>query len=110
MSIIRNDQGRPLYPVGSTSFVDEATITAGTTPIVLDVESVLKFKGNRGYIANDNPAGGFSLLVEIAHVAGAYLTQFTLKAGEVFDLTGWDVSEIRLTRSGGDCTFRVHAW
>ncbi len=115
MSIMRNDAGRGLFQVGKNS-VTESTINAGNTPITINVQSDLATdgqvaNGNRGYIANDSTvASPATLLVKIAHSTTDFMTQFTLAQGEVFDLTGWDISEIRLTRGTADCAFRVHAW
>lgn len=115
MSIDRNGAGRELYPVGKNS-VTETTITAGTSPLVIAVSTTLgadgqTTNGNRGYIANDSTAASpVSFRVEIAHTSTDYLTAFTIAQGEVFDLTGWDISTIRLTRVTSDCALRVHVW
>lgn len=115
MSIVRGGSGRALYQVGKNS-VAEATIIVGNSPFVIDVENDLAqdgqtINGNRGYISNDSDSASPStLLVEIAHTSNNFETQFTLNQGEVFDVTGWDISEIRLTRGDDDCPFRVHVW
>lgn len=115
MAIVRGGSGRAIYQVGLNS-VNEGTLIVGNSPLVVDVENDLAqdgqtINGNRGYVANDSTTGTpASLLVEIAHTSNNFTNQFTLEQGEVFDLSGWDISEIRLTRSGADCPFRVHVW
>lgn len=115
MSIIRGGSGRALYQVGKNS-VRETTINAGNSPLVISVENDLAqdgqtINGNMGYVANDSTtASPATLLVEIAHNSTGYETQFTLAQGEVFDLAGWEIATIRLTRGSGDCPFRVHCW
>lgn len=115
MSIIRGGSGRALNQVGKNC-VSEGTLIAGNSPFVVNVESTLaqdgqNINGNRGYVANDSTtAVPASFTVEISHTATTYTTAFTLAQGEVFDLTGWDISHIRLTRVATDCPFRVHVW
>ncbi len=115
MSIIRGGSGRALNQVGKNC-VSESTLTAGTSPLVIDVEGTLAqdgqtINGNRGYVSNDSTvASPVSFTVAIAHSSNNFMTAFTLAQGEVFDLTGWDISEIKLTRVGSDCAFRVNVW
>lgn len=115
MSIIRGGSGRALNQVGKNC-VSESTLTAGNSPLSINVESTLAqdgqtINGNRGYVSNDSTTTSpVSFTVEIAHTTTNFTTAFTLAQGEVFDLTGWDISRIRLTRVGSDCAFRVHAW
>lgn len=110
MSIAKNDAGLSIYPCSGKMVVSESTITAATSPVVVNVVGGLGggiYRGNRGYIAND---GAFSLLVEIALEGTNYMSQFTLTQGSNFDLTGMNISNIRLTRSGGDTAYRVLVW
>jgi len=116
MSIVRNGAGDALFQVGKNC-VSEGTLTAGISPLTIDVETTLadqngeKINGNRGYIANDSStASPVSFTVQIAHTANNFLTAFTLEQGEVFDLTGWDISQIKLTRVSSDCAYRVQVW
>lgn len=115
MAIVRGGSGRAIYQVGLNS-VTESTLTAGSSPLEIAVEDDLAqdgqtINGNRGYVANDSTTGTpASFKVEIAHTFNNWTNQFTLEQGEVFDLSGWDISRIRLTRMGTDCPFRVHVW
>jgi hypothetical protein len=115
MAIIRGGSGRALNQVGKNC-VSEGTLVAGNSPFVIDVENTLAqdgqtINGNRGYVSNDSDTSTpAAFTVEIAHTADDFTTAFTLAQGEVFDLTGWDISEIRLTRVSTDCAFRVHVW
>lgn len=87
--------------------VHESTLTVGTSPLIIDVASDLgggTNRGNMGYIAND---GVNDMLVEIALESTNYMSQFTVKNGENFDVIGMNLSKIRLTRSGGDTNYRV---
>ena len=108
MSIIRNAAGDPLYPSAKNFVAEDTSFVAGDSPVALDVNAALVTgNGNRGYIVVD---GSGDIAVEISHVDTNYETSFTLKNGEVFDLTGWDVDTIRLTHSGTDSAYRVHCW
>ena len=115
MSIVRGGSGRALYQVGK-NVVSEGTIIAGNSPLTVDVENGLAqdgqtINGNRGYVSNDSTsASPATLLVKIAHTLNNFESQFTVGQGEVFDVTGWDISEIVLTRGSADCPFRVHVW
>ena len=115
---IANDTGKPLYPTNTgTNVVDEDTnFIAGDSPHIIDVNSGLGgVNGNRGYIAVD---GTGDLLVRLSHKDTTFMTQFTLKGtggvvgvkGEVFDLTGWDIDQIRLAHSGTNTAYRVQVW
>ncbi len=115
MGIIRNGAGRSLYQVGG-NVVAEGTLTAGVSPLTVAVDSVLidngvLTNGNNGYIINDSTVDTpVSFTVQIAHKGTSYLTAFTVKQGEVFDLAGWDVANIKLTRVSADCAYRIQVW
>jgi hypothetical protein len=107
MSIARNDNGQPLYPVGKNFVNEDTSFIAGDSPIALDVNNTLGRNGNRGYIIVD---GSGNISVEISHDGTNYTTLFTMKSGESLDLTGWSVDTIRLTHSGTNSAYRVHVW
>lgn len=110
MGIMKNSAGNPIHSCRGLMSVTETTLTAGVSPYVIDVATGLgggTNRGNRGYIAND---GGADMLAEIALEGSNYMTQFTIKNGDNFDITGMNLSKIRLTRSGSDTNFRVVAW
>ncbi len=111
MSIVRNGAGSALFQVGKNCVL-ESTITAGNSPITVAVDTTIgsstsPIVGNRGYISNDD--GSSSILVKINH-SDSTTTAFTLRHGEVFDLTGWDIHNIILTRVVADCVFRINVW
>ena len=107
MAIIRNAKGSPLYPVGKMKVSEDTSFVAGDSPVVIDVNDALGVNGDNGYIVVD---GAGDILVEISHVGTSYLSQFTMKSGEVFSLQGMDVDTIRLTHSGTDSKYRVNAF
>jgi hypothetical protein len=103
--LLHNDAGRCINPSGPPKVV-ESTLTAGTSPLVIDVEGSLGRLGEKGYIVNDSVV---SLTFAVLHaVGGTYDDPATLAAGENFDLTGRDVSSIRLVRGSADAAFRLN--
>lgn len=113
MSIARNDAGNPLYSSSKNYVNEDTSFVAGDSPKVLTPSTTLTAtgvktrNGNRGYIKVD---GVGDLLVEISHNGSDYNTQFTLKNGDSFDLTGLEVNKIRFTHSGTDTAYRVQVW
>jgi hypothetical protein len=117
--ILNNYAGNPIYPVKMAYSVFETykaanSFTAAASPAVWNMQNDFpnqgtspgqnpRLKGNRGYIKVD---GAGDLLVEIANQGTQYNTQFTLKNGDSFDLTGLDISQIRFTWSGTNTNFR----
>jgi hypothetical protein len=111
MAILENDAGRSIYPVRGVMSVHETTITAGISPVVYNINSDLgglsNTRGNRGWFAVD---GNAAIKIEIAQEGTSYMAQFTVNAGQVIDLTGFNINSIRLTRTTGDSAFRLVVW
>ena len=106
MSINRNSAGNPIYPVGNLVISEDANFIAGDSPRVIDIAGTLGYNANTGYVRVD---GSGDLLVEISHTGAGYLTQFTLKNGDNFSLSGLEVARIRLTHSGTNTSYRLFA-
>jgi hypothetical protein len=110
MGIMKNSAGNAIYSCRSVMSVNEGTLTAGNSPVTCPVSANLgggTNRGNAGYIAND---GSGSIQVEIAQEGTSYMSPFTLKSGENFDVTGMNISNVRLTRLGADANYRVVIW
>lgn len=105
---VKNDNDVSLYPDISVNFVSEDTLDAGNTPLVLDVFGTLATKvGNRGHIAND---GSGTMTVAISTDGSNFNTPWSLKPGEMYDLTGMNIKQIQLTRGAADSDYRVMVW
>ena len=85
---------------------EDSSFVTGDSPHVITAPTTLGRNANRGYIRVD---GTGDIKVEIAHKGTSYLTQFTLKNADSFDLTGLDVATIRLTWVS-DSGYRLVAW
>ena len=110
MSIMKNAAGNPIHSCRGYMCVAESALTVATSPVTVAVSTGLgggTARGNRGYIAND---GSSDMTVELALEGTNYLTAFTVKNGDTFDLTGFNISNIRLTRGAGDTNYRVVVW
>lgn len=108
MSVIRNDEGKSLYPSPATNYVSEAALTGGGAASTLTVRTTLVNRnGNRGYIKNDG-TGDFTF--QISTDGTNYNTAVTLKNGETFDLTGMSVNKIKITPSASASNYRVVVW
>lgn len=86
---------------------EDTSFVAGDSPATLDVNNYLGSNGNRGYVVNDG-TGDFT--VEISHDGTTFMSDFTLKSGESFDLTGLEVDSIRLTHGGTNSSYRINCW
>lgn len=116
MGITRNATGNPLYNNGKMFIAEDTSFIAGDSPAAHNVTGTLtptsstkNIMGNRGYIAVD---GAGNITVELSKTAdgSAYENSFTLKSGEIFDLTGLEIGYIRLTHSGTDSAYRINVW
>lgn len=111
-SDIKNSKDQSLYPDIAINFVAEGALNAGNSPVTLTpvatfaAASTVK-AGNRGHIAND---GTGSFTIAISTDGTNYNTPWTLKQGEMYDLTGMSIQKIQLTRVAADSNYRVMVW
>ena len=109
MSIVKNAVNHELYPVTANTVYENTSFTSG--PIAYDLFSVLgKVAANRGYIKCDGPG---NITIQLAHsaVSGTpvFGTAFTLKSGDIFDLTGCEVHHINVGYVTNSA-YRINAW
>lgn len=85
---------------------EDTNFTAGETLTVLSPGVALAYNATRGYIAID---GNGNILIEFSHGPNdPYSDPITLKPGEVFDVEGLTIYNLRLTHTGTDSAYRIH--
>lgn len=87
---------------------EDSNFVVGDSPVVLDIEDVLRGSAIDGSIRCSSAAGG-DILVEFICNGGAYGSQFTVNDGETYSLKGHKIGKIRITHSGTDSGYRVLA-
>jgi len=104
MSINRAGNGQPLYPAAAYKKYEDSSFIAGDSPVTHDVKTDLGRDGNNGYIYVVGPG---TILVKFAKGGSTFGEEFTLSAGQTFDLMGEGVSQIKITHSGSDSAYRI---
>ena len=97
-AITIDNQGNGYFAAEDSNFI------VGDSPATLDVNATLGRNAQRGYI---NIYGNGDVLIEISEDGAVFGTQWTLKAGDVFNVEGFNIDSIRLTHSGTDSAYTV---
>lgn len=106
MGVLQNIFGHGVFTSPAPNVVNESTLTAIVSPVTIDVLGTLGYKGNRGYVACDSG----SLSLQVSQGGSAYGNAFTILSGEKFDLSGCEVSKLKLTRIASDAAYRVNVY
>ena len=106
MGVLQNIFSHGVFTTPAHNVVQESTLTAIVSPVTIDVNGSLGHKGNRGYVACDSG----TLSLQVSQNGTVYGTAFTINTGEKFDLSGCEVSSLKLTRIASDAAYRVNVY
>lgn len=98
-------------PINASNKKYENTLTAGVSPLDLDIETDMGRTGVSGYVINDGNSsapttGTFTVTIFRTGILSG--EAFTLKPEEILELDHLKVSKIRLTHGGTDSDYRIN--
>jgi hypothetical protein len=104
-TIIKSGTGTAVYSGGQYHYEEDTSFVTGESPYAIDFDSEIGKPASNGYVINDG-AGNFTIAFKKKN-GGDYGDEITMKSGEIFDLKGKDVAQLRITWVA-DSSFRVY--